>query len=131
MGTDVHQYVEAYRENERKWEELKELRDFENSRSYSLFCRLAGVREHLVLVERGENFPPFKPPLYKLPPNVSSSIKSEWEDEFWQMNGHSLTWYTVAEMRIALSGFEEDFPWFMEHLDKMKPEWRIVIWFDC
>lgn len=122
MGCDIHLHVETKTPN--GWREVESLCDFYNSRNYSLFYLLAGVRGP-------EDFEPISEPR-GLPNDLSATVRLSVEG--WECDAHSRTWFTLAELQAVdwsptQSRFELDLDRVAAH-PHTTPESRIVIFFD-
>lgn len=92
MGCDIHFYVEHFADN--KWNNIAFNSDAADGhwfpwRNYYLFSILAGVRGDIepMMLPRG------------IPADISSAVVKEWKR--WQGDGHTPSYYTVAEILEA------------------------------
>lgn len=135
MRCDIHAHVEIKIDG--KWEHYAAL---SVERDYTLFSKIAGVRDELE---------PVVPPK-GLPEDMSFLTRYDWE-EYWQYDGHSCGWLTGAEAHEVeewykmIHGFQHPAkPWgyvfgtgfnhFAFEKDVARfPRWtdvRVVFWFD-
>jgi hypothetical protein len=115
MGTDIHFYVEkkvngkwvtADRwideedwdgDNKIKFKRVRYEDSFYHDRNYDLFAILADVRNGYGFAGcvTGRGFTPISPPK-GLPKDVSKEVQSE--SDRWNGDGHSHSWFTIAEL---------------------------------
>lgn len=144
MGTDIHLNIEKKNRDTNKWEEVQLYYKDINSnyivadpykgRSYLLFGYLANVRE------KGHTF---KEPTYTLPNDLSDSVKAFYE--FWKMELHSPTWYTLPELKQYIEKvlnkedkiILDDFIFQIEYYISLSSngiyndnDIRLIMWFD-
>lgn len=84
MGCDIHTFVEVRREG--RWQH-EPFHPF-SGRNYGVFGWLAGVRNY-------SQVGPLAEPK-GLPGDVSFRLRAESDD--WDLNGHSHSWFTLAEL---------------------------------
>lgn len=107
MGCDIHLYVETKQEG--IWKSADEWiteddyvsvpyeKSFYDGRNYDLFAILANVRNGrgFMGIKTGEGFNPISLPK-GLPVDVSAEVAKSSEQ--WNGDGHSHSWFTVAEL---------------------------------
>lgn len=91
MGCDIHSHAEHKVDG--KWKVIPGLTPFD-WRSYGMYGFLAGVRNYSAV-------PPISEPR-GTPDDAAPEIRESWES--WDMDGHSHSWLSVAE----LSSFNYD-----------------------
>lgn len=114
MGCDIHLYVEKRKRNAGGWVSADKWTPspyefdkgllrvdyddrFYSGRNYDLFAILANVRNGIGFagLTTGMGFVPIAEPR-GLPKDVCASVKAE--SDLWGIDGHSHSWFTVAEL---------------------------------
>jgi len=144
MGCDIHIYTEVLKtiNGEPKWcnsdhwlvdpyTNLKtEVAEIYEGRSYRLFALLADIRN-------GGDIEPLDYPR-GMPLDISPQVKEEYD--IWDSAGHSHSWFTLKELKLAKYALLDE---IIDNLETRKRElfWcyketeydekiRIVFWFD-
>ncbi len=94
MGCDIHSHAER-KNSSGAWEKIADLEPFD-WRAYGMFGFLAGVRNYSDVPQIAEQ--------RGFPEDASSDVAAEYES--WDMDAHSASWLTVAE----LLAFDYDAP---------------------
>jgi hypothetical protein len=109
MGCDIHFFVEV-KQQDGTWKSADEWeteygytyvtwgKQFYRGRNYDLFAILADVRNGrgFAGIKTGEGFNPIAEPK-GLPEDASPEVAANSED--WDVDGHSHSWFTFAELR--------------------------------
>jgi hypothetical protein len=121
MGCDIHMHVEyqPWTPNQGFWHFV----DVSYTpRDYSLFGAIAGVRD--------TDIEPVAKPK-GLPDRLSPGVAEEYKK--WEVDAHSMTWLTLAELEEALHRVESEHREYRAVVAIMRelgPTARVVIWFD-